>query len=336
MGSCAELDLTLSPERHDSLESYASIAQDAEALGFDTASFGETTAWDAITLLTILADRTNSIHVASDAIGPFSRSPGQIAQGAASVQSLADGRLRLGLGTSSPAIVEGWHGLAFDRPLRRLRETIDIVNFALAGEDVTYDGEIFSPDGFELGIDDVRPVPIDVAALGPKAVELAGRFADGWTPQLLSPEGLRERQESLRRGAELGNRDPGSIRTSLLLRGCALEDGQRARRMGRRHLAFMIAVYGPFYRESIANQGYQATVETIRACWRKGKRNEAFAAIDDDMLDRFVATGTPERVTDIVETFRDIDGCDAVRFGWLLPVEDPHVESTMRAIAPGT
>jgi len=100
---------------------------------------------------------------------------------------------------------------------------------ATAGKSVDYDGEIFELDGMSLELPTPIEMPIDVAALGPKGVELAGRFADGWVPQLFTPEGLERRMEDLRRGAEMANRDPESLRTSILLRACALEDGDRAR-----------------------------------------------------------------------------------------------------------
>lgn len=329
-----EIDVTLAPDRHDSLDGLARVARDAEELGYSTVGFGETTGWDSVALLTVLAERTDSIGIADDVIGPFSRSPGQIAQAAASVQSLADGRLRLGLGTSSPALVEGWHGLSFDAPLRRLRETIDIVKLATSGETVTYDGQVFTPDGFQLDLPTPVEVPIDVAALGPKGVELAGRFADGWVPQLFTPAGLEDRLEDLRRGADLGDRDPDALRTSLLLRACALEDGEKARHLGRQHVAFMISLYGPFYRQSIAEQGYEEMVETVRGRWQDGDREAAVAAVDDAVLDGLVACGTPDEVNAIVDEFGAIDGCDAVRVGWVGPADDEAIEATMRAVAP--
>ncbi|MFB6171762.1 MAG: TIGR04024 family LLM class F420-dependent oxidoreductase [Haloarculaceae archaeon] len=329
-----QIDLTLSPDRHDTLAGLTDVAQEAEQLGFDYVGFGETTGWDSVAILTALAERTETIGIADDVIGPYSRSPGQIAQAAASVQSLADGRLRLGLGTSSPALVEGWHGLDFEQPLRRLREAIEIVDMATAGEEVTYDGEIFTPEGFTLDVPTPVEVPIDVAALGPKGVELAGRFADGWVPQLFTPSGLDQRLDDLRRGAELADRDPDTLRTSILLRTCALEDGERARQLGRQHVAFMVSVYGPFYRQSIAAQGYEDMVDDIRDHWMDGDREGAIAAVDDEVLDGLVACGTPDEVNAIIDDFAAVEGCDAVRVGWVGPADDEAIQSTMEAVAP--
>lgn len=329
-----QIDVTLSTDRHDSLDDLVGVAREAEELGFEYVGFGETTGWDSVALLTLLAERTDTIGIADDVIGPFSRSPGQIAQAAGTIQSLADGRLRLGLGTSSPALVEGWHGLSFERPLRRLREAIEIVDRATAGEEVAYDGDIFTPDGFDLALPTPVEVPIDVAALGPTAVEMTGRFADGWVPQLFTPAGLDARLEDLRRGAELAGRDPAEIRTSVLLRSCALEDGERARQLGRQHVAFMIALYGPFYRQSIAAQGYEEMVEEVRGTWLDGDREAAVAAVDDEVLDGLVACGTPDSVNEIIDEFAAVDGCDAVRIGWVGPADESAIQSTMAAVAP--
>lgn len=334
MSNSIDIDLTLSPGRHETLDEVVAVAQRAESLGFETVSFGEVTGWDSIALLTILAERTEQIGISDEVIGPFSRSPAQIAQAAGSVQTHAEGRLRLGLGTSSPAIVEGWHGLDFDRPLRRLREAIEIVDMATAGENVDYDGEIFALDGMSLELPTPIEVPIDVAALGPKGVELAGRFADGWVPQLFTPDGLERRMEDLHRGAELAGRDPESLRTSVLLRACALDDGDLAREFGRQHVAFMIAVYGPFYRQSIAKQGYGEMVEDVRSHWMDGDREAALGAIDDEVLDGLVACGTPETVNGVIDEFAAVDGCDAVRIGWVGPADEDAIESTMNAVAP--
>jgi coenzyme F420-dependent oxidoreductase len=334
MSTDCQIDLTLTPDRFDTIGEAAEFTREAEELGFEYVGFGETTGWDAVSLLTILAEQTDTIGVSNDVMGAFSRSPGQIAQAAASVNSLADDRFRLGLGTSSPALVEGWHGDQFERPLRRLRETIEIVDLALSGEDVTYDGEIFSLDGLSLETPTPIDVPIDVAALGPKGVELAGRFADGWIPQLFTPDGLEQRLEDLRRGAELADRDPESLRTSIVLRSCALEDGETARQLGRQHVAFMISVYGPFYRQSIAEQGYEDVVETVRGHWADGEHEAAIASVPDEILDGLVACGTPDDVRSVVDEFAAIDGCDAVRVGWIGPADDDAIQETMEAIAP--
>lgn len=330
----ADYDLLLNVPDHPTMDSVAEQVQRAEALGFDRVSAGETTDWNLVSTLTLLAERTEEIGLANDVFSPYSRSPALIGQTAAALHEASDGRFRLGLGTSSPALAESWHGASFDRPLRRLRETIEIVRAVLSGDRVDYDGELYQLSGLKLtaGVPD-EPVPIDVAALGPKTVELTGRFADGWVPQLFTPDGLRDRLGDLERGAELGDREPDDVRVAPILRCAALADGERARELARSSVAFLIGAYGPYYRQSIIEQGYGEVATAIREAWEAGDRERMAEELPDDLLDQLAAAGTPEAVRDRVRTFADIDGVDAVRVGFVtrLPIEQ-QVE-TMAAVA---
>ena len=327
-------DLLLNVPDHPSLDSVAEQVRHAEDLGFDRVSSGETTDWNLVTTLTILAERTDDIGLSNDVFSPYSRSPALLGQTAAALAEATDGRFRLGLGTSSPALVEQWHGAAFDRPLRRLRETIEIVRQVLSGDRVDYDGDLYQLGGLKLtaGVP-ADPIPIDIAALGPKTVELTGRFADGWVPQLFTPEGLRDRLDDLHRGATLGDRDPEELRVAPILRCVAMADRERARDLARASVAFLIGAYGPYYRQSIIEQGYEDVATSIREAWEAGERDRMAEELPDDLLDKLAAAGTPAEVRDRIQTFAGIDGVDAVRVGFVtrLPIE--HQYGTMGAVA---
>ncbi|WP_336001729.1 TIGR04024 family LLM class F420-dependent oxidoreductase [Halorientalis halophila] len=326
-------DLVLLGRDHDDVDSLADQAQLAEEYGFSHVTMGETTGHNIVPVLTVIAERTDEIGITDDVISPYSRAPTVLGQTALTMDDVTDGRFRLGLGTSSPAIAERWHGQSFDRPLRRLRETIDVVRQVCTGDSVDYDGEIYDLGGmaFEGRVPD-EPPAVDVAALGPKTVELAGRFADGWVPQLFTTEGLEERMEDLRRGAELGDRDPAELRVSPLVRCCAAEDGDTARSIARGMIAFLIGAYGPFYGDSIAEQGYEEEVEEIRAAWEDRDTAAMAAALPDELLDAVAATGTPEEVRDKVEDFAAVDGVDAVRVGFVSGMSQEQKELTMDAV----
>jgi len=330
-----DYDLLLNVPDHPTLDSVAEQVQHAEALGFDRVSSGETTDWNLVTTLTILAERTDDIGLANDVFSPYSRSPALIGQTAAALAEASDGRFRLGLGTSSPALVEQWHGTAFDRPLRRLRETIEIIRQVLSGDRVDYEGELYQLGGLKLTADvPADPVPIDVAALGPKTVELTGRFADGWVPQLFTPDGLRDRLDDLARGARLGDRDFDELRVAPILRCVAMADRERARDLARASVAFLIGAYGPYYRQSIIEQGYEDVATAIRDAWEAGERERMAAELPDDLLDKLAAAGTPAEVRDRIQAFATIDGVDAVRIGFVtrLPIDAQY--ETMDAVAP--
>ncbi|WP_255151990.1 TIGR04024 family LLM class F420-dependent oxidoreductase [Halorarius halobius] len=328
-------DLVLQTDAHDSLDSLVDVAQRAEEHGFARVSAGETTGWDMVTTFTVVGERTDSIGVSNDVLSPFGRAPTVLGQTALTMHDATDGRFRLGLGTSSPAIAEGWHGADFDRPLRRLRETIDIVREVYAGGEVSYDGEIFEVGGlsYEKSVPD-DPPGIDVAALGPKATELVGRFADGWVPQLFTPDGLADRMADLERGADLGGRSVDDLRVAPIVRTFASEDRERAREAARSTVAFLVGAYGPFYGQSVAEQGYEDVVDEIRSAWADRDTAAMAEALPDAVLDELAAAGTPEEVRERLERHHAVDGVDAVRVGFVGGMSDEDKQATMAAVEP--
>ena len=318
-----------------SVDSLVSLFQLGEDLGYSHAWLPETWGRDAITVLTVAARETDEIGLGPSICNVYSRSPALLGQTATTLQEVADGRLRVGIGPSGPAVIEGWHGVDFDRPLRRTREYIEIMRLVMSGETVNYDGKIFSLAGLRLRCDPPEePVPIDAAGMGPKSVELAGRFADGWHATVFTPDGLEERLEDFERGMELGDRDPDELTTTLSLTACALEDGERARELGRQHLAFYVGAMGTYYRESLSRQGYEEEAHAIAAAWASGDQDEALSLIPDQLLDELGATGTPERARKRLETFEDIDGLDDVAIGFPRGATPEEIEETIEALAP--
>lgn len=311
------------------------LARNAEALGYDRAWVPETWGRNAVATLSAMAERTDSIGIGASVLNTYSRSPALLGQSAASLQELSDGRFRLGVGPSGPRVIEGWHGESFDRPLRRTRECVEIVRDVLDGDPVDYDGDCFSLSGFRLRQEPPEPAPkIDATGMGPKAVELAGRFADGWHAIMLTPDGLRDRLEDFRRGAALGDRDPEDLRCTLSVRCCALEDGERARAVTRRHVAFYVGAMGTFYRDALARQGYPDRADAIATAWAEGDREHATELVDDDLLDRLCAAGRPEHARERLATFAAIDGVDAVSVGFPREATAEEISTTLEALAP--
>lgn len=328
------LDCLIGIGDHPSNDSVADRAVLAEELGFDRVSFGETTGWNIVPALTLIGDRTETVGVSCDVMSPFGRSPAMLGQTALALHDATDGRFRLGLGPSSPAITERWHGADFDRPLRRLRETVEIIRALYANGSPAYEGEIFDIAGLKYE----NPVPedppaIDISTLGPKATELAGFIGEGWVPQLFTPDGLRDRLGDLERGAEKGDRSLEDIRVSPIVRACALEDGERARDLARQQVGFMLGAYGPYYGNSVAEQGYPDIVEELRAAWEERDTATMAAAVSDELLDDLAAAGSPEEVRAWLEDYGAIEGVDAVRVGFVAGMGHDDRKETMRAIA---
>ncbi|WP_232702014.1 TIGR04024 family LLM class F420-dependent oxidoreductase [Halobacterium wangiae] len=319
----------------DSLDDVLDIGVRAEELGYDRAWFPETWGRDAATTLAALADRTDDIGVGTSIVNTYSRSPALVGQTAATLQEHSDGRFRLGLGPSGPAVIQGWHGESFERPLRRTREYVEIVRQVLSGEQVDYDGDLVQTRGFRLRQDAPEPAPeIDVTGMGPKAVELAGRFADGWHALMFTREGFAERLDDLRTGAELGGRDPEDVRTTFVLPCCALPDADAARNLARQHLAFYVGGMGDFYRNALARQGYEEAAHAIYDAWQDGEHERAVGTVSDDLLDALAAVGTPEQVRERYEAFASIDGLDAVAVSFPRAADGEVIDATMRALAP--
>jgi coenzyme F420-dependent oxidoreductase len=318
-----------------SVETLVDLARRAEDRGYERVWLPETWGRDAVTTLTSIAHGTETIGIGPSVLNVYSRSPALVAQTAATLQEVADGRLRVAVGPSGPAVIEGWHGVDFDRPLRRTREYIDVYRKVLAGETLDYDGDIFGLNGFRLRCEPPDPVPpIDAAGMGPKAVELCGRFADGWHAIVFTPDGLRDRLDDLRRGAELGDRDPDDVRVTLSLTCCALDDRERARRLGAEHCAFYVGGMGTYYRDSLVRQGHEETAHEVTAAWANGDRDRARSLVDDELLDELAAVGTPDEVRDRVRTFENIDGVDAVAVSFPRGATVDEARQTLDALAP--
>jgi coenzyme F420-dependent oxidoreductase len=328
-------DLVLLLGEFNEIKEAVDLTKHAEELGYGYVTTGETSGRNVVSVLSIIAHETSEIGITNDVFSPYSRSPALLGQTAVTMQEISDGRARIRLGASSPALVERWHGLEFDRPLRRVREAIEIIRQVQSGDPVEYDGEIFTPDGLRLTSSPPEPtVPVDVATLGPKATEMAGRFADGWVPQLLPLSGLEDRMEDLRRGADLGDRDLDDLRVSPTVRCCALEDGDQAREYARRNVTFMIAVYGPYYRQAIGDAGWSDITDEVRSRWRDGDREGATAAVSDELLDELVAAGTPEKAREQVERFEALDGVDTIQVSFFNNMSIKEMERTVKELAP--
>ncbi len=315
----------------DSLVDYARTAEDA---GYDCVWLPETWGRDAVTVLTSIAEHTDSVDLGSSIVNTYSRSPALLGQTAATLQEVSDGRFRLGVGPSGPIVIENWHGLEYGNPLRRTRETVEIVRQVLSGEPVEYDGHDFSLSGFRLRCAPPDPQPpVEVTGMGPKAVELAGRFADGWHGIMLTPDGIRDRLEDVERGADLGDRDPEDVTVSVGVPCCVLEDAERARELARQHVGFYVGGMGTFYRDSLERQGYDEAVE-IHDAWQEGDRDRALELIDDELLDQLCAAGDLETARERLERFEAVDGLDAVMVSFPRGADESEIRETMAALAP--
>jgi F420-dependent oxidoreductase-like protein len=288
------------------------LAQEAERLGYESAWAAEAWGTDAVTVLSWLAATTTRIKVGSAILQLPGRSPANTAMTAATLDLLSGGRFLLGLGTSGPQVVEGWHGEAWGKPLGKMREYVEIVRMALRRDTVEHHGVHYDipytgPDATGLGKPlklMLRPlrkeIPIYIAALGPKNVELAFEIADGWIPIFFSPEHARD-------AFAFESRNGFDISPSAHV--VVTDDLDAGRDWVRPVLALYIGGMGSrgtnFYNRLVRRYGYEAEAEEIQRLYLDGKQREAIAAVPDALVDDVALVGPRERIADRLDAWRE-------------------------------
>lgn len=308
-----DIDISITPRNYESIGQFLSHIAEIDNTSFENILVPETWGHNAVSILSLMANQTTNSGIGTGIMPIYSRSPALIGQTVISLQDLCDNQFRLGLGCSSPQIVENWHGYSYERPLRYLREYIDIIRKVVSGHEVNYDGEFFNLSGFNIGTETLEnTVKIDVAGQNPKMVELAGRFADGWNATYFTTKGLDKRLDDLKKGMKLGSRDPDAVRVSSQLHCHISSDYEKALEEAREHIAFTVSEYGPYYRKSIANQGYEDTVQKIHTAWKNGDSEYAKKTTDVLLNDGIAAYGTPKHIAESINERAKMNGIDSV------------------------
>ncbi|WP_067437456.1 LLM class F420-dependent oxidoreductase [Nocardioides jensenii] len=294
---------------------------DLEKAGLDTVWIAEVYGFDSPTLMGYLAAKTETIEIAAGILNIYSRTPGLLAMTAAGLDNVSNGRAVLGLGASGPQVIEGWHGLPYDKPIGRTREVIDIVRMALRREQVEHDGIIKLPLPKDQGLGLGKPlkllnkpernaVPIYLAALGAKNVELAAEKADGWLPFIFAPEKANDTWgDALAKGSAKRSADLAPLEIS----GggmCAIGDDVKglldfARPMLALYIGGMGARGKNFYNQLVSDYGYEAEARQIQDLYLSGKKKEAEAAVPLELLEMVNLVGPKGYVKERVEAFRE-------------------------------
>jgi F420-dependent oxidoreductase-like protein len=293
------------------------VAQEAEALGYDSVWAAEAYGSDAATMLAWIAGQTSTIKLGSAIFQMPARTPAMTAMTAATIDQLSGGRMLLGLGTSGPQVAEGWHGQRFARQLLRTREYVDVVRMALARERVVYHGETLElplPDGpgkpLKLMISPVQErIPIYLAAIGPRNTALAGEIADGWLPAFFSPEHVTELRALLEEGAARTGRSLEHFDIAPSINVFIDDDLELARNVMRPALALYIGGMGSreqnFYNKLTRRYGFEQAAQEVQDLYLEGKKAEACAAIPDELIDMVSLCGPADHVRERIAVFRD-------------------------------
>jgi F420-dependent oxidoreductase-like protein len=293
------------------------LAQEADRLGYDSAWAAEAYGSDAATVLGYLAGQTETIDLGAAVLQIPARSPAMTAMTAATLDLLSHGRFRLGLGVSGPQVSEGWHGVRFDKPLARTREYVSIVRSALARETVTHDGEFFTlplPDGpgkpLKLAVHPARErVPLYLAAVGPKNLELTGEIADGWLAIFFSPEYAGEAMSAVHAGRERAGRSDEPFDVAATVPVSIGPDVAACADPIRPYAALYVGGMGSrkqnFYNQLARRMGFEAEAERVQDLYLDRKHREAMAAVPLDFIDQTSLLGPQERIADRLHAFAE-------------------------------
>jgi F420-dependent oxidoreductase-like protein len=291
------------------------LALEAERLGFSSVWVAEAYGSDAATVLSWLAAKTTSIDLGSAIMQIPARTPAMTAMTAATLDTLTSHRFRLGLGVSGPQVSEGWHGQRFDKPLARTREYIAIVRKALSRERVTFDGAHYQlplPGGpgkaLQLTVHGARAdLPIYIAALGPKNLELTGEIADGWLGVFTSPESLPAQLESLAAGRAKSGKSMAGFDVAPTIPLAIADDWTAAADLTRPYAALYLGGMGSkdknFYQENAARMGFGEQARAVQELYLAKRYEEAQAAVPLELLDQTALLGPVERVAERMAEF---------------------------------
>ncbi len=289
-----ELGMVLSAD-YLSIDQIVSLSPLIDQMGYAQISVPEIWGHDAISLLSVLAIRTKKVRLATGIINLFSRSAALIAMTSASIDELSRGRFILGLGLSGPRVIERWHGMPFVKPLTRTREYIQIIRKILARKRLDDETKtIGSLKGFSLSFKPLREqIPIHLASLGPKNIQLTAELADGWIPVLMPLNGFKEQVHQMNKYLEEKNRDKSSFAiTPFVL--AAVGTNPKIEYLLRSHVAYYFGGMGDFYNNMLQRMGFEEEAKEIKKLWLEGKRNEAAQTIPQELLEETTVSGTRE------------------------------------------
>lgn len=293
------------------------VAQEADRLGYSVVWAAEAYGSDAATVLAWIAAHTEHIDIGSAVFQIPGRTPANTAMTAATLDTLSGGRFRLGLGVSGPQVSEGWHGVRFDKPLTRTREYVAVVQKALARERVVFEGEHFTlplPDGpgkaLTLTVHPVREhIPIYLAAIGPRNLELAGEIADGWLAIFFAPEFAADSLTHIRDGRTRAGKEMTGFDVVPTVPVVIGPDVSACADLVRPYAALYLGGMGSretnFYNQLACRMGYADDATRVQDLYLAKDYAGAAAAVPEEFIDRTSLLGPPGRIRERLSAYAD-------------------------------
>jgi len=293
------------------------VARRAEELGYSVVWVAEAYGFDAPSVLAWIGAGTTRIHLGAGAMQIPARSPAMTAMTAAALDGLSSGRFRLGLGVSGPQVSEGWHGVPFAQPLARTREYVQIVRTALARQPVRFEGRHFTlplPGGqgkaLRLNVAPSRhQVPIYLAAVGPKNLELAGEIADGWLGVFLSPDFAGEQLAALKAGRARSSEPDRPFEIDATVPVAVGDDLGACADLVRPYAALYVGGMGSreqnFYNRLVCRMGYEDAAARVQDLYLAKQWRDAAAAVPQQFIDDTSLLGPPGRIAERLTRYAD-------------------------------
>ncbi|WP_199513020.1 LLM class F420-dependent oxidoreductase [Nucisporomicrobium flavum] len=294
---------------------HLAMAQEADRLGYSVVWAAEAYGSDSPSMLAWIAGQTQRIDVGAAVMQIPARSPAMTAMTAATIDTLSGGRFRLGLGVSGPQVSEGWHGVRFAKPLGRTREYVDIVKLAIARKPVAYEGEHYRlplPGGagkaLRLGFHPPRDsVPIYLAAVGPKNLELAGEIADGWLAIFYAPDAAGEQLQHIERGRAKSGAGLAGFDVCTAVPVAIGDDVAACADLIRPYAALYVGGMGSreqnFYNQLAVRMGYADEAKQVQDLYLDRKVRDAAAAVPQDFIDRTSMVGPKARIVERIREY---------------------------------
>lgn len=313
MISGANLALGIDPNTPLSVDEMVECTRLAEARNFAATWVAEGRRGDVFALLTALAASTTKIRLGAGIVPVLVRSPWVVGMAAAVVDEVSRQRFMLGLGAGHKSVAEDRHGLAYDRPSQRMREVTEIVRRTLSGRAVNFQGEIFRLREARLSRQPLRhDVPIYIAGIGPRVLELGGEIADGIFLIFPTEGSIGRALAHVRAGAERAGRDSQSIDVVAYVFTCVAADRDAAVESSRRTIAYFGRL--PHYRRLFTQEGFAAEAKALEAAWDHGDATRAVSVVTDAMVSALSASGTADDVAAKLQSLLDAGLKQAVLF----------------------
>jgi F420-dependent oxidoreductase-like protein len=311
---------------------FAALAED---LGYDSIWIPEAWAYEQFQLLAEVALATKRLKLATGIANVFSRSAGLLAMSAATLDEISEGRVILGLGTSGKVVVENFHGVDYEKPLTRLRETVGILRALWRGERLAPEmSSLFDARHFKLEMTPFRPdIPVYIASLQEKAVKDVGRVADGWIPTFWPYQHFADGIAWLQEGARAAGRGDVALNVAPFMAVIPFDDVAMARSLIKPLVAFYIGGMGVYYHALFCRYGYQENADLVRELYNNGQRKEASAAVSDALIDAIAICGPADHCREKLAEWRSY-GVDSALLNLPTNVPPELTEGFLKTMAP--